>query len=304
MSRYINTERVGINAVSTTVTSELNWIFREQPIVDMGIDAQIESVQDGTPSGKLIAIQIKSGRGNFSESKDSLTYYGDLVHLNYWTNHSLPVIIVAHLPDTNVTLWQHVCKKNIRKTPKAWSIKIPKNNIFNRSSLPHLSEIIDGPPHEQKLRRLTLDLEVMKLIKSGHKVSVGFDHWYNKSLGRSEIEIFAYDKDGNETLAREWFQYYVCSNPKELMKLLFPWATAKVDIEFYEENDEHEESDHERMMRATDIDNGFEPYVPNPSDIYPYSDSAGEVASYRVRLFLNDLGKGFLVLNDYLELEA
>lgn len=302
MTRYKNTERLGINAVSTIVTSELDWIFREQPIIDMGIDAQIESVLDGDPTGKLIAVQIKSGKGNFSESNDSFTYRGDLVHLNYWINHSLPVILVAHFPDTNITLWQHVCKSNIRKTPKAWTIKIPKTKVLDGKSLRHLSEIIDGPPHEQKLRRLTLDLELMKLIKSGLKVSVGFDHWYNKSLGRSEIEIFAYDKHGTEALSREWFQYYVCSDPKRLMKLIFPWATARVDEEFYDDNDDYEESDHERLMRATDIDNGFDPYVPNPNDIYPYSDSAGEVASYRLRLYLNNLGKSFLTLNDYLEL--
>lgn len=303
MSRYNRTERLGINAVSTVVTSELEWIFREQPIVDMGIDAQIESAQDGDPTGKLIAVQIKSGRGNFSESKDSFTYRGNLVHLDYWINHSLPVILVAHFPDTNTTLWQHVCKNNIRKTPKAWSINIPKTKILDRKSIRHLSEIIDGPPHEQKLRRLTLDLEIMKLIKSGHKISVGFYHWYNKSLGRSNIEIFAHDKSGAEILSREWFQYYVCADPKKLMKLIFPWATARVDVEFYEDNDEYEEPDHERLMRATDIDNGFDPYVPNLNDIYPYSDSAGEVASYRVRLFLNKLGRSFLTVNDYLQRE-
>ena len=27
-------------------------------------------------------------------------YYGDDVHLDYWTNHSLPVILVGHIPDT------------------------------------------------------------------------------------------------------------------------------------------------------------------------------------------------------------
>jgi hypothetical protein len=303
MSRYKNTERLGVNAVSSIVTSELDWIFREQPIVDMGIDAQIESVLDGNPTGKLIAVQIKSGKGNFSESKDSFTYRGDLVHLDYWMNHSLPVILVAHFPDTNTTLWQYVCKNNTRKTQKAWSIKIPKTKVLDSKSLRHLSEIIDGPPHEQKLRRLTLDLELMKLIKSGLKVSVGFDHWYNKSLGRSEVKIYAHDKHGAETISREWFQYYVCSDPKKLMKLIFPWAIARVDVEFYNDNDEYEESDHERLMRATDIDNGFAPYVPNPNDIYPYMDSAGEVASYRVRLSLNKLGKSFLTLNSYLELD-
>lgn len=47
MERYSATERIGVNAVERIVVSELGWIFREQPIMDMGIDAQIELVENG-----------------------------------------------------------------------------------------------------------------------------------------------------------------------------------------------------------------------------------------------------------------
>lgn len=103
MSRYSATEQIGVHAVGLVVTSDLGWIFREQPIADMGIDAHIELV-DGEPTGKLIGVQIKTGKGNFKESKDAYTYYGNDVHLDYWSNHSLPVILVAHIPETKETL--------------------------------------------------------------------------------------------------------------------------------------------------------------------------------------------------------
>ena len=48
MARYSTTERIGVNAVEHIVLHELGWIFREQPIVDMGIDAHIERVDDGS----------------------------------------------------------------------------------------------------------------------------------------------------------------------------------------------------------------------------------------------------------------
>jgi len=57
-SRYSATERIGVNAVEAIVLNDFKWIFRGQPISDMGIDAHIERVDEGTPSGKLIAVQM------------------------------------------------------------------------------------------------------------------------------------------------------------------------------------------------------------------------------------------------------
>lgn len=36
MARYNPIERTGVNKVDTIVTDELNWVFREQFIVDVG----------------------------------------------------------------------------------------------------------------------------------------------------------------------------------------------------------------------------------------------------------------------------
>jgi hypothetical protein len=60
--RYSPTERIGVSAIEHVVVSELSWIFREQPIVDMGIDAHIELVDETyRPTGQLIGAQIKTG---------------------------------------------------------------------------------------------------------------------------------------------------------------------------------------------------------------------------------------------------
>ena len=64
------TERVGVNAVEAIFLNELNWAFREQTVSDYGIDAQVEVMEDGKPTGKLIALQIKSGEATRAITQD------------------------------------------------------------------------------------------------------------------------------------------------------------------------------------------------------------------------------------------
>lgn len=144
MVRYDGTERLGVNATEKIVIGELAWIFREQPLVDVGIDAHIEIVDDGIPTGKLIAAQIKTGISHFKNTKKHLVYYGELKHYTYWLNHSLPVILIAHLPETSETFWEAVTIKNTSMTKKRWRIEIPKHkrlNVSSRSCLRMISGI-------------------------------------------------------------------------------------------------------------------------------------------------------------------
>jgi hypothetical protein len=301
MARYSPTERIGINAVESAAVKELRWIFREQPIADMGIDAHLEVVVDGEPTGILLAAQIKTGKGNFHETADAYTYYGSITHLNYWTGHSLPVLLVAHLPETGETLWTIVNERNVEKTPTAWKISIPKNNHLNASAVDALKAASEGDPREQKLRRLTLDLPLMRHVAAGHRVSVELEDWYNKSLGRTTVSVFVYDETGKAAVDKEWYQYFIGMNMKELAEALFPWAIARVDHDFYDEHSDIEESKEDALSRILDYDNGISPYVPDADDIYPYSDSSGEVASYHLRLTLNSVGVAFLAVSDYLD---
>lgn len=144
MSRYSATERIGINAVEAVVVNEFRWIFREQPIADMGIDAHVELVEDGNPTGKLMGLQIKTGRGNFHETKNAYVYYGDDVHLDYWTNHSLPVILVGHIPDTNETLWIEVSENTIEPTKKGWKVSLPKTAALDTACRADLTKLFEA----------------------------------------------------------------------------------------------------------------------------------------------------------------
>jgi hypothetical protein len=75
------TERVGVNAVEAITNNVFGWFFREQPIGDYGVDAHIEEMVNGRPTGKLIALQIKTGKSYFRPQGDDFVFYGAKRHL-------------------------------------------------------------------------------------------------------------------------------------------------------------------------------------------------------------------------------
>lgn len=300
MPRYTKTERLGVNAVEGIVLNDLGWIFREQLVADMGIDAHMERVDEGNPTGKLVGVQIKTGESHFKEKEDVLVYYGENAHLDYWIGHSLPVILVAHLPDRDETFWVHVDPSVVKRTKKAWKIEIPKKNVLGESSASQLSGLFEGSVEQQRFRRLALDEPLMRHIVNGGKVSVDLERWINKSLGRTPVKVYVYDDEGNEELSKEWFQYYVGYGPKELAEVLFPWSEASVDEEFYEEQIDEDDDDLSGFRRTADEDNGIYLEAPSPGYVYPYAEMAGEVECYRLRLKLNKLGHAFLLVSEYL----
>ncbi len=125
------TERLGVQIVGL-LFEKCGCIFREQSIVDCGIDAQIEIVNDNYASGKLIALQIKSGGSWFKEKmKDGYVFRGDREHLDYWLSHSLPVVIVLCDTDKGTAYWQAISKYTVVYTGKGWKVIVPFQQQIN-----------------------------------------------------------------------------------------------------------------------------------------------------------------------------
>lgn len=141
--RYNPTERIGVNAVERIVLEDLKWIFREQPIVDVGIDALIEIVDEGNPTGQFIAAQIKSGKGNFHQTENSFTYYTSDIHYNYWTKSNLPIILVAYIPDDSSAYWVPILLEKFRRNKRQWRIDIPMKQKLNAHSENRLRSLLD-----------------------------------------------------------------------------------------------------------------------------------------------------------------
>ncbi|GGM95009.1 hypothetical protein GCM10011609_35660 [Lentzea pudingi] len=132
----------GVRAVADLVEDELEWIFRDQPVQDYGIDAHAEiETDDELVTGRLIALQIKSGSSWFDEeTADGWVFRPNADHIAYWLGHSLPVIVV--LVDTDrKAYWQVVSTSSVTETKKAYKLTVPRNQPFDRSARDALLEI-------------------------------------------------------------------------------------------------------------------------------------------------------------------
>lgn len=118
----------GVRTVESVIYDQLGLIFRRQEKNDLGIDAQIEFLEDQKGTGRLIAVQIKCGETFFCEKNETgFIFRGEIKHFNYWVGHSLPVILAICHPLTKEVFWVHVTKANSILLEKSWKIIIPFN---------------------------------------------------------------------------------------------------------------------------------------------------------------------------------
>lgn len=101
-------ERAGVNRVAALLNS-MRLIWRETENADVGIDGQLELVDDENhATGYTVAVQIKSGSSYLRGSGSSWKYYPDNKHLTYWERYPLPVILMLHDPESDDIYWQDV----------------------------------------------------------------------------------------------------------------------------------------------------------------------------------------------------
>ncbi|WP_447773462.1 DUF4365 domain-containing protein [Aeromonas veronii] len=134
-------ERLGVNAVAEAM-AKIGQIWRETPMADVGIDGQIEYVSpEGFATGRMIAVQIKSGPSFFKESNGDWVFHPDEKHRFYWERFPLPVLIIIHNPDTNLSYWQDARQAlRVAKPSDAKGISIPKSNVLQATSAQTLFE--------------------------------------------------------------------------------------------------------------------------------------------------------------------
>ena len=141
VNETLKTDRTGTAIVELAV-SRGGWIFREQETADHGIDAHIESVIDRKATGRLIAVQIKSGKSYFGNSTDSgYIFRGDAEHLEYWINHSLPVLLFLVDTENERVYWEYVVDSNVESTGKGWKIEVPRSQRLEPRHFKQLEQI-------------------------------------------------------------------------------------------------------------------------------------------------------------------
>lgn len=256
-------DRTGIHAVGL-IFSRLNWVFREQPTSDYGIDAQAEKRNpDGQAGGKLIALQIKSGPSYFRVRGDGYVFYGEARHREYWSNHSLPVFLILHNPDTNVTLWQRIEEHLIEDGKDGrWAISIPRNQTLDEDNERFIALGIASDQVSMRRAQLALDLPAIRQFAAQPDIYLRVDDWVNKTLNfRGAEAVFSEEPDAEADL------YFDVAMPAYtidyFMAVFFPWLDWTLH--------EYQDAD----------------------------DGAGEVAVHILSVKLSDVGNAAIALDDY-----
>lgn len=309
------TERVGIYAVGEIFERDFQWIFREQPICDYGIDAHAEVCEEVKgPTGRLFALQIKSGESYFrSNTSDGIKFKFDSDHLEYWTQHSLPVVVVLYNTKSRIAYWQSVKDNAIINEKGNCHIIIPHTNVLNEHARQKLIELTDIPQYQKRLNQLLIHKPWIQLLNKGNRLFLEAEEWINKSSGRGSLKLILYSKFGRRKTIRDWpFVMFPGISYIDVFPRLFPWADISIDEDFYSEYDEAEfdsecgiwDSEDDRYIGHTD---NFVSWRKKLSDIRPYDIAMGEVAKFRLELRLNSLSSSYIILDKYLstgELDA
>ena len=295
------TERLGLAALEYFFAQH-GWLFREQPTQDYGIDAHAEIVADERPTGKLLAFQIKSGGSFFKEtSEGEYVFRTDDKHIGYWVGHSMPVVLALYNPDTKEACLQHVSRETVESTGKGWKILVPMRNALGtpEETLRWLASLTQPEPYIRRLNRLRVDRRWMSLIAEGAEVRIEFDDWVNKSLPRYQITISSgKDKEVWPTL------YAPGVDIEAMLGHFFPWADFSVDQDAHIEGAEEQWENECVLWRDPDTghkgyEKSFNEWYEPPSGIEPVA-CDGETESYALFLTLNEFGKAFLQIDDFL----
>jgi hypothetical protein len=159
----LRTEREGIIAVALTA-ARLGLIWRETSTADVGVDGQIEMVNDaGLATGQLVAVQVKSGESYMSDGGSHWRFFPDPKHRFYWERYPIPVLLILHSPARGESYW--VDARYALKSPQLSSqlyIAVPKANVFERATAAQLSAVTGST----SLSFLPLDAVLDRLLST------------------------------------------------------------------------------------------------------------------------------------------
>ncbi len=302
-----STERKGVHYCGL-IAEDNNWLFREQPINDVGIDAHMELTEPTGESKQLLALQIKSGPSWFKEQKDKCVIFRDINErqYNYWTKNSLPCIVVLYNPDDDMCIWQKLTNETIERTNggtgKGFFVKVPIKQVFlTEQSNETLISFSNLPQHITNYNFLLSQKKFMEILRDGGEIKLHSTEWINKSSGKGNTELIV---DDGKSIVKYSYPYWFPFTPyTEVFPRLFPWANFSADDDFFEESDldlwhelhcYYDEEDDEWLV----VGDSFEDFHKKLSPMRS-RDHSGEVAEYMMVLSLNELGKAFLEVDRF-----
>ncbi|GHS95343.1 hypothetical protein AGMMS50276_10570 [Synergistales bacterium] len=268
------TERLGLYAVGRMSAPLPQLLFREQFSGDTGLGAHLEVTEDFPKAGKTIGLQVRSDESTRLErSARGYIYRGEMSHLVYWLQHSVPVLVMIHEHESDKLLWEFVSANNVEVEGAEWEMVVPFDQIYNSDSAPTIAALPCYSPH---LARLAIDKPWMDLIAEGKTLSLEVDEWINRPSARGRLRFCVSAKGGALDAVYDWAFQTDSDMPYSFrLSSLFPWANLCIDEEFYRNKGAYIDGLSESVIR-------------------PWTVEAGEIARFMLKFSLNDLGNSFL----------
>lgn len=309
----LQTERVGLFRVADLI-SHAGWFFREMPPPDEGIDAFVEGQVDGRPNGRLIALQIKSGSSYFREAPGGWRYRVALAHQRYWHRFAAPVLVVLHDPERDVTVWQRYAPDALFEVEGIQTLFIPEAQRVDGNALTVWAAVADeGLPELGRERAAAIrgrqaevDMDVIEAVDAGRAVFLeAVQDVTSGHAGLGEVRLVSEEAGDEVTTVRSWPNGYLAgeSYAAELERIV-PWADLSVDATRYREAAIVTFLQEYGRWVAEDAAYVFDDDVPTFAEWYsaqnvgtlrPFATrDGGEVALWRLRLSLNELGHAAL----------
>lgn len=169
-------EDKGLNKIYS-ICIDMNAIWRPTPNHDIGIDGQIEFLEPGTnlSTGHIVSVQSKSGPSYFgNQDENYVKYYPKEKHRRYWKRLKLPVVLILHNPDNDLTLYTRVKPQLDKKGP----LLLDRNSIFTSSVRDSMILEIEKD-YENFINKSPIDViegfSRIKHMREGQKEITGID---------------------------------------------------------------------------------------------------------------------------------
>lgn len=272
-------ERIGIYAASRISARLAGVIFRAQRGGDTGLNAHLELTEAYPKTGKVVGLQIRSEEsGAVERTARGYVCRGEMAHVAYWLQHSLPVLVMVHDRHQDRILWEVVSPETIEISGQSWELLVPNDQLYGADSV---EAIADLPCYSPYLARLALDRPWMEMIENGPGVVLEMDEWINQPSAVGNLRLCVLRDNGEREEVFEW-PFQTDADMPHVFRLpsLFPWARVEVDGAFY---------------RAQGAE-----FPDQAGMLYPWIVEAGEIARFQLKLSLNDLGRSFLTTESFL----
>lgn len=147
------TDRAGISVITMFAVRDpseggLGFMFREQPIADVGVDGHLEIYNEAREAtGRILGVQIKTGASYFSRRYEGgWTVYVDKPTVRYWRQYAVPVILTIVDLQAFRAYWVLVSTGDFSETAEYFKIGVPESQVFDRTAIEALTELAAVPP--------------------------------------------------------------------------------------------------------------------------------------------------------------